>query len=255
MTGVYRELRAPKGLSHLACGWVADDAGAGVLPDACVDVVLRAGLLVVAGPATAAVEVAPTPGQHACGVRFRVAAAGAALGVPADALRDLTVPLVDLWGVEGRALSQSVAKVPTATAALAVLARGLRRPRGSLDPLARRAALLATNRPFHEVSRELGVSERQLRRRVERAVGYGPRMLARVVRLQRFLQGVERDPVAGLARLAADAGYADQAHLGRECRRLSGRTPSALLTAGAAAAGERTSEAFKPGAPGPVMMA
>ncbi|WP_372494350.1 hypothetical protein [Actinoallomurus purpureus] len=32
-----------------------------------------------------------------------------------------------------------------------------------------------------------------------------------------------------LADLAASAGYADQAHLGREARALSGLTPSALL--------------------------
>lgn len=60
--------------------------------------VLSAGRLVVAGPATSAVEVAPTPGQHGCGVRFRVGAAGAALGAPVDVLRDLTVSLEDLWG-------------------------------------------------------------------------------------------------------------------------------------------------------------
>ncbi len=33
----------------------------------------------------------------------------------------------------------------------------------------------------------LGVSERQLRRRFEDAVGYGPKTLARVLRFQRFL--------------------------------------------------------------------
>jgi AraC-like DNA-binding protein len=49
--------------------------------------------------------------------------------------------------------------------------------------------------------------------------------------------------------LAADARYADQAHLAREARRLTGRTPSVLLAAGATAAGERTSESFKPMAP------
>ena len=33
----------------------------------------------------------------------------------------------------------------------------------------------------------------------------------------------------GLAGLAADAGYADQAHLGRECRAITGETPTALV--------------------------
>jgi len=238
---VYRELLPRPGLSHVACGWVGDGSGTSVLPDGCVDVVLSDAQLVVAGPATTAVEVAPTPGQHRCGVRFRVGAAGAALGLPADALRDLTLPLEELWGADGRRLSAVVAAAPTAEAALAVLARELAQPRAQLDPYARQAALLAAQRPFHETARDLNFSERQLRRRVEQAVGYGPRMLARIMRLQRFLRAAERDATASLARLAADAGYADQAHLARECRRLTGRAPSALLAAGATATGERTS--------------
>jgi len=74
---------------------------------------------------------------------------------------------------------------------------------------------------------ELGVSERQLRRRVTRAVGYGPKRLARVLRLQRAV-GAAR---AGdeLARVALDAGYADQAHFAHECRELAGVPPTALL--------------------------
>jgi AraC-like DNA-binding protein len=84
---------------------------------------------------------------------------------------------------------------------------------------------------------DLGVSERQLRRRFEDAVGYGPKTLARVLRFQRFLALAAGG--GDLARLALSAGYADQAHLTRECRRLAGRTPVALLASGAPAAGER----------------
>lgn len=237
-------MRPPAGLSHLACGWVSDGTGASVLPDACVDVVFSGGRLVVAGPATSRVEVAPTPGQYGCGVRFRVGDAGAGLGVPVDVLRDMTVPLEDVWGVAGRRLTTQVAQA-SPEAALAVLMRAFVRPRAPLDTVARRAALLSTRRPFSEVSRELGFSERQLRRRVERAVGYGPRMLLRILRVQRFLQLIEHAPATTtLAQLAIDARYADQSHLARECLTLTGRTPSALRAAGAAAAGERTSELF-----------
>ena len=81
------------------------------------------------------------------------------------------------------------------------------------------------------------MSERQLRRRFADAVGYGPKTLARVLRFQRFLALAGRgDDLAGLA---FEAGYADQAHLTRECRRLSGRTPAELVASGAGAAGER----------------
>ena len=53
--------------------------------------------------------------------------------------------------------------------------------------------------------------------------------LQRILRLQRFLALGRADPSARLARLAADAGYADQAHLGRDCRALAGATPAELV--------------------------
>jgi len=71
---------------------------------------------------------------------------------------------------------------------------------------------------------ELGLSERQLRRRCAASAGYGPKTLQRILRFRRFLALEGGD----LARRALDAGYADQSHLTRECVRLSGRTPAAL---------------------------
>ncbi len=80
-----------------------------------------------------------------------------------------------------------------------------------------------------ELAWRAGLSERQLHRRCLAAFGYGPKTLDRVLRLQRFLALGRADPGAGLARLAADAGYADQAHLGHDCRALAGATPGVLI--------------------------
>ncbi|WP_461029927.1 helix-turn-helix domain-containing protein, partial [Streptomyces sparsus] len=70
--------------------------------------------------------------------------------------------------------------------------------------------------------------ERQLHRRAVRAFGYGPKTLARVLRLERALTLAR----AGLpfARVAADAGYADQAHLAREVKALAGVPLTTLLS-------------------------
>jgi AraC-like DNA-binding protein len=54
-----------------------------------------------------------------------------------------------------------------------------------------------------EVAGELGVSERQLQRRVCDAVGYGPKMLARVLRFRR-LQAVAPPPLAEPVRFLKD---------------------------------------------------
>jgi AraC-like DNA-binding protein len=74
---------------------------------------------------------------------------------------------------------------------------------------------------------DLGVSERQLRRRFADAVGYGPKRLARVLRFQRFLGLAEHG--GDLARLALDAGYADQAHMTAEVTELAGLSPVRFL--------------------------
>lgn len=66
----------------------------------------------------------------------------------------------------------------------------------------------------------MGLSERQLHRRSLAAFGYGPKTLARVLRFDRAL-ALAQDGVP-LAETAALAGYADQPHLAREVKALSG---------------------------------
>ncbi|MFD4428948.1 helix-turn-helix domain-containing protein [Nocardia sp. NPDC058497] len=52
------------------------------------------------------------------------------------------------------------------------------------------------------------------------AFGYGPKMLARILRFQRALAAVRAGVPA--AETAAVTGFADQAHLSREFRDLAG---------------------------------
>ncbi|MGH3112961.1 MAG: hypothetical protein ACRDOP_05795 [Gaiellaceae bacterium] len=72
---------------------------------------------------------------------------------------------------------------------------------------------------------------RQLHRRFVAALGFGPKTLERILRLQGFLalaQGPDQRHI-GLARLVQRAGYADQPHLTREVAALAGVTPRVLL--------------------------
>jgi AraC-like DNA-binding protein len=231
----YRELPTTNAL--VACLWTRPDgepAAQRVLPDACVDIVWTGAALVVAGPATRAVT-ARTAGP-ALGVRFRVGAAGAALGLPASELLDLTVPLADVWGDDGARIAETVDAEPT----LDTLAREVAARIAGTDPdrLVRAAATGA----------RADIGDRQLRRRFADAVGYGPKTLQRILRFQRFLALAGEADRLDLARLAFDAGYADQAHLTRECTRLAELPPAQLLAAGAGPAGER-SVSFKTAGP------
>jgi AraC-like DNA-binding protein len=134
--------------------------------------------------------------------------------------------------VLARALPGSLAPAQ----ALRVLAAmtGAMTAEGPADPLAARAARMLRHPGARAegVADRLDVSERQLRRRCQAAVGYGPGTLRRVLRFRRFVSWADAGaPSADLASAAARLGYADQAHLTRECVRLAGLTPTALLAA------------------------
>jgi AraC-like DNA-binding protein len=86
----------------------------------------------------------------------------------------------------------------------------------------------ATNTTVADAAARANLSERELQRRFVRDVGYAPKTLQRVLRFQRFM-GQLHLPRVELAGAAAIAGYADQSHLSREARRLTGLSPRQLL--------------------------
>jgi AraC-like DNA-binding protein len=202
-----------------------------ILPDGCVDLVLHGGVLTVAGPDTRARSAGDGSGT-AVGVRLRPGAA-TTFGVSASELRDRHPTAEELWGPGGRLLAAQVAGAASDRERLVLMLREVGRRAASApptDPVVDGAvALLAGGgTTVAAVAGELGVGERLLRRRVVEHVGYGPKTLDRVLRLQRFLAlAIATDE--GLAALAAVAGYADQAHLGREARALAATTPARLV--------------------------
>jgi AraC-like DNA-binding protein len=233
----YTEWAAPAGLRHaIACLWAQVHPGGGereglVLPDACSDLIWEQGSgAYVAGPDTGPVRTVMTGGTVIVGVRFRPSAGGPALGVPLSELRDQRVDLVDLRRADAARLPGTL-DPDTAMARALEVAAGLVAD-GEPDPAVTWAtALLSDPRArTDDVAAEIGLSLRQLRRRCHAAVGYGPKTLQRVLRFRRFVSRVDEGGPAArdLAVVAAEAGYADQAHLTRECGRLSGLTPAAL---------------------------
>jgi AraC-like DNA-binding protein len=86
---------------------------------------------------------------------------------------------------------------------------------------------LDAGRDIGAVAAMLGITARQLHRRSLDAFGYGPKLLARVLRMHRALRLARAG--TPLAETAARAGYADQAHLSRDVKALAG-VPLGLLT-------------------------
>lgn len=228
----YTEREAPVALREaVACLWSsvsATDTTTLVLPDGCIDLIWEQGKgAYVAGPDTGAAPATSRGGAALFGVRFRPSAGGPVLGLPLSELRDRRVDLKDLLPADAKRLSGTLD--PARAAELTLDLAGRLVADRAIDPaMAYAARMLRDPRVRTEhVAAEIGLSMRQLRRRSHDTVGYGPKTLQRILRFRRFVSSVDAGE-KDLAAIAVEVGYADQAHLTRECAVLSGLTPAAL---------------------------
>ena len=243
----YRERRpSPELAPYLSAVWIQEVSPRAApythrtVPNGGIELACRIGATPhLAGPQTGPTEEVLEPGAIVVGVRFRPGAAPSVLGLPATELVDLTLGAEELWGTRAAALGERVAAAESPHAALRLLeaevaARLAAAAAGQPDPIAVEAAqrlLPWRGDDVGSLPRTLYISERQLRRRFQAAIGFAPKVLHRMLRFQGFLalaQGLDHAP-DDLARLAAEAGYADQSHLTRESVRLAGRSPRELL--------------------------
>jgi AraC-like DNA-binding protein len=191
----------------------------------------------VVGPRTGPEIATLAPGATVVGVRFQPGAAPAVLGVPASELVDVDAGAEELLGRAGVALGDAVAEAASPDHAATILERAIFDRRAAApapDPLVAHAVGRLRGSGKEDVgslTSSLFISERQLRRRMAAAIGLAPKAVHRILRFQAFLalahaHGPRDTP---LALLAAEAGYADQAHLTRESLRLAGVSPRTLL--------------------------
>jgi AraC-like DNA-binding protein len=239
--GYYRTLApAPPLRRFVECLWVhfvpdADsDGDRRILPDGRVDLVWIRGLgTVVAGPQSRFTRRPVAAPMLAVGARFRPGAAPTLLRVPAVELLDDTMPLTAIDVRLARRLDEALLRASDEQGAFDALNRELTGwlERRQPDPLVGEAVALLARRAatVAEVAQRVFLSERQLERRFADHVGYGPKTLQRILRLQHVVRQLESHAAGQLAEVAASAGYADQSHLSRETRRLTGLTPRQLV--------------------------
>ena len=77
------------------------------------------------------------------------------------------------------------------------------------------------------LSEHVGLSARRFTRLFTLEVGLTPKLYSRVQRFQRVLQAMDGH-VGDWTDVAQSCGYFDQSHLIRECRSMSGFTPTEL---------------------------
>lgn len=242
MSPRYREFTPRAELrDRVACVWAGAAQGKpqGVLPDGCVDIVWAPGSQPwIAGPDTAARPSGVPTGTALAGIRFRPGVGAQIFATPVSLLADRRVPLSDLWPPDAaRSLQEQLDGARRDAQIVAAFEQAtLQREWPPPDPAVRLTVLEIQRRVALGMNCcgrapwNLPLSGRHLRRRFVAAVGYGPKRFERIMRFQRFLRLADTlGRGQGLATLAAEAGYADQAHLSRECASLAGSSPRMLL--------------------------
>ena len=175
------------------------------------------------------------------GVQIDLTPAGARaiLGLPAGELTHAVVDLGAVLGREAGELNERLALLggwPARFAALEafLLARVRRALAPAPEPVQSAWALIAAShgtRRIGDVADAVGYSRRRLDALFAREYGLAPKQLARIARFERAAGRLKRDPDAGLSAVAADCGYADQAHMTRDWRAFAGCPPSRWLRA------------------------
>ena len=146
-------------------------------------------------------------------------------------LTDGTVELSTLWEGTSR-VEDGVARSLRPETAVAALAEELihRLPeRGPDRRIQGAVSFLETHRdpaPVRRLSDELGLSRQFLTRQFKDRVGIGPKVFARVARLQILLSELEDSDQCDWLAAALAAGYCDQAHMVGEFSSLTGLTPT-----------------------------
>jgi AraC-like DNA-binding protein len=200
-----------------------------ILPDGCMDLIWVPGsTLLVAGPDTRVHLVSGPPGRTMIGIRFATGFGPNVLGVPAHELTNQRVQLEAIWpAAEVRRMQDRLASSSDPDAVLEAMAIDAHRADHRGPAIAEMVRQLRAGIPIRRVATALGISERQIRRHSLDLFGYGPKTLARILRLNEAIDLAR----TGLrfADVAADAGYADQAHLARDVRAFAGVPLSRLM--------------------------
>jgi AraC-like DNA-binding protein len=197
-----------------------------------MDLIWRDGEITIAGPDTHAHVFAGGDWSAAVGLRFAPGFARRVLGIPAHEFADSRVSLDDAWSAgQARRVIERLGESTDPGAELEDIALELANVDGPdallVDQIAQRAR---RGDAVSAIATDVGLSARQLQRRCADAFGYGPKTLSRILRMTRALDLVRAGTT--FAATAALTGYADQAHLSRDVKELTGVSLGQLVADG-----------------------
>ncbi len=176
-------------------------------------------------------------------IKFRPAAFPFLRGSAAS-VTDRVAPIEAVLGDEGAALARSVFDAPDFDAKIRVAESFLsgRLPHLPVEVAALRDAIerIATDASLlrvEDVASALAIDVRTLQRRFRQHVGVSPKWVIQRYRMHEAAERLKGASPPSLAALAAELGYADQAHFARDFKRAIGRTPRAFARAATVTSG------------------
>jgi AraC-like DNA-binding protein len=175
----------------------------------------------------------------ALGTMLQPAAGALLLQRPASDLTDQRVPLETVPGIDGAAVTGRVRAAlqdaPSGEASHRTAIEAVEEALRGLGPVDEEGLLVnrivefvedrADVRRVGQVCDEFGIGERTLRRLTARRIGLSPKWLIQRRRLHEAAGLLGAGDRVDLAGVAADLGYADQAHFTRDFRTVTGMTP------------------------------
>jgi AraC-like DNA-binding protein len=185
------------------------------------------------GPSTGLSTQELTGSGWALGTMLQPAAGVALVGGPVEQLTDRAIPIPDeaLTGRVREAIGDDPHDLDRQQAAVAAVEASL----AALLPVDAEGRLVNAIVEYVEgdqqvqrvgqVCEKFAITERTLQRLTARRIGLSPKWLIQRRRLHEAAERLAGDERPDLARVAADLGYADQAHFGRDWRAVTGVTP------------------------------
>jgi AraC-like DNA-binding protein len=141
------------------------------------------------------------------------------------------VDMSDVLGREGRQLRERLGAMPDWQNRFDlvedfVAGRANHLPSPEIEFAYRRLARSAGGARITALAKEIGWSRKHLVSRFRSELGLAPKPVARIMRFHRACRLAHAGEARGWAGIAAESGYADQAHLAREFSALAGETPT-----------------------------
>lgn len=253
----YEEIVPSPHLRHLVkCFWaLRDDPVVGgppetVLPDGSLEIIFNLAdrfrrfhsdgqietqpSAIVVGQMRKFIQIQPTGKVDLFGVRFETAGAYHFFRRPLSELTDHIVELDPLVQNGEKDLESRICDASGTSARVTIfeasLTRKLRSPttaEHTVEGVKRQIHMKAGSASIRDMSRDLGVSQRQIERHFKQMVGVTPKFYSRIIRLQSILNSA--DPNSDMLELALSHGYYDQAHFIHEFTEFAGKSPTAFL--------------------------